>query len=482
MYTNHRVFDLRCHEHFANISCDHNPIHMDALAARRTTAGAPIVHGIHSLIWILECYSRSDLYESGAKCLKATFLQPIYVGDEVTLTISQSTQTVVRARIMVGTVDVVVASIGFDQLQQTEISTEKTLSVPMTPPDTPNDLSLPQMDGLSGCLSFGPMTSQIDMLFPTAVRAFGRPLIRALACSSCLVGMVVPGLHSLFLGLEVSLSENSTAPAEAIQFTASSVSTRFRLVRIGISAQGLRGTLETINRMPPVRQASMDYIMTLVSRDEFRNSSALIVGGSRGLGELTGKLIAAGGGHVVITYATGKTDADALAEEIRSVGANCAAVAYDVHRPAYEQLAALDVIPTHIYFFATPPIFRRNSSFFDSKRFAEFNSFYVTAFYELVTTCVRLRPEGIRVFYPSSTSIDARPAGMTEYTMSKAAAEVLCSDISRSLPGVEVLTRRLPRLPTDQTSSVVQVKTADPIEVILPIVRDMYRSSTELKG
>jgi NAD(P)-dependent dehydrogenase (short-subunit alcohol dehydrogenase family) len=161
--------------------------------------------------------------------------------------------------------------------------------------------------------------------------------------------------------------------------------------------------------------------------------------------------------------------------EIGKAGWKCAALPYDVFRPAAEQLAALDVSPTHLYYFATPPIFRRKAGLFDSKRFIEFNAFYVTALFELVQTCIRLRPRGIRVFYPSSGAIDARPATMTEYCMSKAAAEVLCADLSKFVPGVQVLTRRLPRLPTDQTSSVVQVETIDPIAVMLPIVREMHR-------
>ena len=42
---------------------------------------------------------------------------------------------------------------------------------------------------------------------------------------------------------------------------------------------------------------------------EFANVRALVIGGSRGLGEITAKIIAAGGGDVWITYRRGKEDA-----------------------------------------------------------------------------------------------------------------------------------------------------------------------------
>ena len=77
------------------------------------------------------------------------------------------------------------------------------------------------------------------------------------------------------------------------------------------------------------------------------------------------------------------------------------------------------------------------------------------------------------MFYPSSVYIDARPDGMTEYTMAKAAGEILCADIQSFESSGRILVRRLPRLPTDQTASLLKAETADPISVILPIVREV---------
>lgn len=68
---------------------------------------------------------------------------------------------------------------------------------------------------------------------------------------------------------------------------------------------------------------------------------------------------------------------------------------------------------------------------------------------------------------------------MTEYTMAKAAGEVLCADIqSFESPG-RILVRRLPRLPTDQTASLLKIETAEPISVILPLVREVYANQSD---
>lgn len=77
-----------------------------------------------------------------------------------------------------------------------------------------------------------------------------------------------------------------------------------------------------------------------------------MIGGSRGLGELVSELIGAGGRPVIVTYVVGRSDAQAVTEEIIRRGASFTAIAYDVLRPASVQLAALEVTPTHLFYFA----------------------------------------------------------------------------------------------------------------------------------
>ena len=119
----------------------------------------------------------------------------------------------------------------------------------------------------------------------------------------------------------------------------------------------------TFARVPPVSQPSMAAIAEHVGGGEFDKSTALIVGGSRGLGELTAKLIAAGGGKVIITFAIGKVDAEKVAAEINNWGGICDVIAYDVRQEPNEQLEALKSTPTHLYYFATPTIFKTNQGF-----------------------------------------------------------------------------------------------------------------------
>jgi len=340
-------------------------------------------------------------------------------------------------------------------------------------PEAPLQLEFEKMLGFEGALRFGPRVDEMEDMFPFAAASLGLGRLCALASHSTLVGMIIPGLHSMFIGLDLALDRPADRRADSIRFRVVSVLGRFRSVRIAVAGAGVWGTLETISRIPPSKQASMRRITQLVRADEFRNADALVIGGSRGLGELAAKIIAAGGANVTITYATGENDAILVAEEIRNAGGKCEIEHYDVHLPAAEQLSKLGAVPSHLYYFATPRIFRRKKGLLDKQRLTEFDLYYSSAFVELVQHLATSRPRGIRAFYPSTTFINERPEGLTEYAMSKAAAEVLCSDIPRYLRNVSIVSRRLPRLPTDQTSSVVQGLTLDPVDVILPIVREI---------
>jgi hypothetical protein len=62
---------------------------------------------------------------------------------------------------------------------------------------------------------------------------------------------------------------------------------------------------------------------------------------------------------------------------------------------------------------------------------------------------------------------------MTEYAMAKSAREALCADINRFMPGVQVVVHRLPRLPTDQTTSILPTKSDSSLDIILPNIREI---------
>ncbi len=70
-------------ERFAAISGDRNPIHMDAIAVRRTLVGFPVVHGIHVVLWGLDSLFRYLPELPPVASIHVSFEKMIYVGDRV---------------------------------------------------------------------------------------------------------------------------------------------------------------------------------------------------------------------------------------------------------------------------------------------------------------------------------------------------------------------------------------------------------------
>ena len=160
------------------------------------------------------------------------------------------------------------------------------------------------------------------------------------------------------------------------------------------------------------------------------------------------------------------------ANEIRDAGGSGEVLASDARQPAPEQLSVLAEAPTHLYYFATPAIFGRQSKVFDNERFDQFLEIYVRGFWRLIHA-LRARQPALSVLYPSSVAVADRPRGMTEYSMAKAAGEILCASMNEALAPLRVLVPRLPRMATDQTATFMQVDTSPALETMLPLIREV---------
>jgi NAD(P)-dependent dehydrogenase (short-subunit alcohol dehydrogenase family) len=323
---------------------------------------------------------------------------------------------------------------------------------------TPLDLFFSQMQDMRGETPFYRPAADYSGMFPNLASWIGATRIAALACATRIVGMVCPGLHSIFNRIEASFIETDDKPA--LQFAVTQADERFSRVGIAAKGGGLVAVLRTTVRPSPVEQPAMSEIAQCVEERAFKGANALVVGGSRGLGELTAKYLAAGDARVTITYAAGRSDAERVAAEIKAFGRSCDVMAFDACRPPKEQLGLRASTFTHVYYFATPKIIAQNVKLFDNDSFELFFAFYVRSFVDLCE-CLNSETESeVHVLYPSSIWVqkDERPSGWTEYAMAKAAGEVICDDLSRRMKHIHVTSVRLPRLPTDQTASIVRVE------------------------
>lgn len=460
-----KVFDASDQNHFASLSGDCNPMHVDPIAARRTQAGACVVHGVHAVLWALEELLGQSLVKGPIAALDVRFQKFIYTGSGVDLKLTPSAASL---RVELSSEGITTTTI---DISYGEPAVEESAELNFAPVScvSPRDLDLEDIVGCSGRLT-SDGSDRIASEFPRVSRAIGSQRAAAIARLSMLVGMVCPGLHSIFSSFAIRMTANSAE--KDLSFDVRSVDERFRMAEIAVSGSGIAGNVVAFVRKAPIAQPSLKELKLLVGPDEFAGTTALVVGGSRGLGALTSKLIAAGGGRVALTYATGELDALAIAQEIGPVSSRV--LPYDARKDASGQIARLEWKVDQVYYFATTHIFRQKATSYSPARFAEFCEVYIDGF---AGVCSALRSRGntpLRVFYPSSVAVETRPRDLTEYAMAKVAGEVLCADMNRFARDVRVLVKRLPRLLTDQTATVMPNETVDVVETMLPIVREMH--------
>ncbi len=461
-----RAVTPQLQEGFAALCGDRNPMHMDAIAARRTQAGLPVVHGVHTLLWALDALAAAGQLETTLTRVKVRFLKWVYLGDETVLTATPTSLQVEVKGMAVLSADLIHGA-------PVAAGTEAAPS-PARPLKQALDLTFAEMDKRTGQAYTAP-TGLAAVLFPALTRLFGSTVAEIAACSY-VIGMEAPGLHSMFSKLDLTLTPVLDDEHMALLYAVTYHDERFRKARIGVTGRGIQGTLEAFVRTPPVDQASLAELAGRVTPGEFAGMRALVVGGSRGLGELTAKLIALGGGTPTMTYAVGKQDAEKVLGQIEAHGAHAAMLPYDVRQAPGPQLAAHTEPFTHLFYFATNAIFRPKGPLVHAPILADFITFYLHGFHDLV---VELAGRGghLTAYYPSSVAVTERPAGMTEYAMIKAAGEEMVRDMNDHVPGLRILMTRLPRLPTDQTTGVLPERDADPVDVMLPILRDMQAAA-----
>ncbi|SFM52937.1 SDR family NAD(P)-dependent oxidoreductase [Methylobacterium pseudosasicola] len=454
---------------FARATGDVNPMHMDARVARRTLAGGQAVHGVHTALWALDaCVDAYPLEQLSG--LQMRFERFVLVGDRTEIVVDEADAGRLRLSL---SVDGVRAATIQATLGEARPRAQPITDAPEAIPPEPITVDPATIASAAGAFRL-PEPEAITALAPRLARVIGSARVSALGGLSTLVGMRVPGLHSILSKIDVTLTD--VADGSSLSYAVKRFQPMLQSVTTQASGPGLEARVESFVRPRPVEQEGWAELAALVRPGEFSAVSALIIGGSRGLGAATAKLLAAGGGDVCITYASGASEAEAVAREIRDGDGRCQVLHYDAAHPVGPQLESLAMTPSQLYHFATPRIFRQKRAPFERACFEEMMRVYNYAFYDLSLFCLERR-DRLAAFYPSTTAIDEAPRDTLEYVMAKTAGETLVTTLARTIPNLRVVIERLPRVKTDQTATIFPVPAASPGILMLPIIRRLSSQS-----
>lgn len=462
-----RAFSQQDQDDFAAYSGDFNPMHVDPVYARRSIAGAPVVHGMHLLLWALETALEQGIAIGLSERLHVQFIRPALI--DVTLKCSLETGDEGAE------VGLLISTPEGNELVRIEVRPGGRWELPVdavvlgreehaeTAPVRRDWDDLRRLGGDWKVRFAGRLHA---LAWPLVCDACGEDFAALLASTSRLVGMECPGLNSLYSELQLGRADDVGVPRGILRYAVTGMDARFKLVDIAVNASTHAGKIRAFMRPEPLVPVAMSCIRERAPAGAFQGQRALVVGGSRGIGEVAAKVLAAAGAEVYLTYAVGREDAERVVADIRGAGAPASCAQLDVLADDGQCEHVVKVFrPTHLFYCATPFIFAGRREQFSDQLLARFRGYYVSGFERVLHLAYA---QGLRqAWYPSSVALDEQPADMREYCAAKAEGEALAASLMRELPGLDVACPRLPRTATDQTNGLVAFANADPVAIFL---------------
>tara|TARA_B110001450_G_scaffold252702_1_gene274923 strand:+ start:225 stop:1733 length:1509 start_codon:yes stop_codon:yes gene_type:complete len=454
-----RRFSLQDQLNFADYSGDRNPIHIDTIDARKTLIGYCVVHGINGLLWALECVIKQS--KINFKYVKVVFIKPIPINTLVTCLWNPSERNIQ----LVSKHNSIFYSIFYDAFQEFESKKKNHILPVLNIKETPTVIDLGELSMEKNYQNkFGGNSKKGDQHYFELSNALGSDLMYEISLLSNIVGMQIPGLHSLFLECEIFLLDEKICSNPYYKITKKDE--RFGLINLEYVGCNLRSRMKTIER-PHYQPKTIDEISKKVPKSiDLQNRKILVIGGSRGIGAAFAKVASILGADLSITFASGCVDANNVATEINSFCEKVVTIlpldvnsSSDIDNTSFEYDTLL--------YFASPKISPTEYGF-DQDLFESFYTYYCKSFEAIAK---RFSEQGgLTVYWPSSIFLDDSNDKFQEYVAAKSIGEKICEKLSVTT-NLTVFFPRLTKISTDQTLSLMPENNSDAVDVAIDIAK-----------
>ena len=458
-----KSFTIKDQDNFSKISGDFNLMHLEEEYARRTIANGIAIHGINLVFWSLNEFFKLKKKPAIIKKINIDFLTFASLNKKIITQIYYKQNKLI---IDINDKNNSIALIKLSFINNKKIiKNYKTNIFKISKPKN-EALNLDKIKDRAfkekNIFNYFVLKKNYNYL----CKYLNLNQIGDLATISRFVGMKVPGYNSILNKISLNFTNNKNET----KININSFDERFNLIKLLFNGTNLKGDVFTFTR--PDVSVKVNYELNKqIKKRQFKNQKALIVGGSRGLGEATLQLLAYGGAKIFFTYNRGSKDSNYLKKNLFKINKNIKVAKLDINKKLSNKVINMikKFSPSHFYYFATPKIFDGQSFKFNQQKFAEFNEYYLYGFYKIFQILDKKKLK--IVFSPSSVSLKEITSKLCDYSCSKAAQETLFKYLQSEFKDIKFFSTRLPRLKTDQTQTIFQQKTKLPYPYMLKLIK-----------
>jgi FkbH-like protein len=435
---------------FSKFSRDFNPLHIDDIYSRRLLFGECVVHGCNVVIRALNFFDEDIDQDFKITKINVNFIDKTLYNINTKFIIKSKINNIIEISCFQNNKKTCFINLQLSKENNENIKLKEYQDTNTSPLQlTKEDIKKKIGDKNSTNIEYDLINFEKLYNF----KNIDYSLLIYISNLSKIVGMHLPGLNSIFTSFKITYNKDNINK-NVINYQLNN----FNNSILNLTINGIYdGEINAVLRPERIKQLSIKNIQ--MTGTEFNNINALVLGGSRGIGELTTKILIAGGASVTFTYNNGITESKDLIDEINSVSIEkkCKSFKFNLLTDELD----INILKKYdiIFYYITPKILPTDN-ILNTELLHKFNTFYNEKYYNLLLKLSNINKE-FQVFIPSTVFIDEYNTHFKEYIFSKSLSEYISKYIENNFKNIKINKIRLKKMNTDQTQSIINNNNSD---------------------